>query len=72
FLDSLLVEETCLELAGEGKAYYTMLRMAKRWNDPSILADRVSAKYPEGLQEAIRTKLMDPTNWFVDFKLQEN
>ena len=31
-LDSLLVEEECLEFAGEGKAFYTMNRMARRWS----------------------------------------
>jgi starch-binding outer membrane protein, SusD/RagB family len=31
-LDSLVVEETSLELAGEGKAYYAMNRMARRWS----------------------------------------
>lgn len=36
-LDSLIVEETSLELAGEGKAYYAMNRMARRW---SANADR--------------------------------
>ena len=36
-LDSLIVEETSLELAGEGKAYFAMNRMARRW---SANADR--------------------------------
>ena len=31
-LDSLIVEEECLEFAGEGKAYFTMNRMARRWS----------------------------------------
>jgi len=31
-LDSLIVEEASLELAGEAKAYYTMNRMARRWS----------------------------------------
>lgn len=31
-LDSLVVEETCLEFAGEGKAYFAMNRMARRWS----------------------------------------
>lgn len=30
-MDSLLVEETSLELAGEGAAYYAMKRMARKW-----------------------------------------
>jgi hypothetical protein len=31
-LDSLIVEETSLEFAGEGKAYYAMNRMSRRWS----------------------------------------
>jgi hypothetical protein len=31
-LDSLIVEETLLELAGEGKGMYAMNRMARRWS----------------------------------------
>jgi starch-binding outer membrane protein, SusD/RagB family len=31
-LDSLIVEETSLEFAGEGKAYYAMNRIARRWS----------------------------------------
>ncbi|MFA9392147.1 MAG: hypothetical protein ACERKD_20215 [Prolixibacteraceae bacterium] len=70
-LDLLLIDETCLESAGEARALYTMMRIAKRWNDPSILANRVSAKYPDALKESIKAKLMDPTNWFIKYSLQE-
>jgi hypothetical protein len=31
-LDSIIVEETALELAGEGKAHYAMNRMVRRWS----------------------------------------
>ena len=31
-LDSLIIEEDCLEFAGEGKALYAMNRMARRWS----------------------------------------
>jgi hypothetical protein len=41
-LDSLVVEETSLEFAGEGKAYYAMNRMARRW---SADADRSWASH---------------------------
>lgn len=68
-LDSLLIEETCLESAGEARSYFAMIRMAKRWNDPSMLADRVSAKYPAGKRESIRNLLMQPENWFIDYDL---
>lgn len=34
-LDSLIVEENCLEFAGEGKALYAMNRMARKWSSIS-------------------------------------
>ncbi|AWW33338.1 RagB/SusD family protein [Echinicola strongylocentroti] len=70
-LDSLLLEETCMESAGEARSYFAMIRMAKRWNDPSMLADRVSAKYPAGKRESIKNLLMQPENWFIDYDLNQ-
>ncbi len=68
-IDELIVEETCMESAGEARSYFAMIRIARRWNDPTILADRVSAKYDEGMQQAIHDQLMNPENWFVDYPL---
>lgn len=67
-LDRLIVEETLLESAGEAKAYAAMIRIAKRWNDNSILADVVSKKYGSREQE-IRNRLMIPENWFITYPL---
>lgn len=68
-LDSLILEETCLESNGEARSYYAMIRMAKRWNDPSIVADRVSAKYSEGKKDEVYQRLMEPENWFINYPL---
>ncbi|WP_044202726.1 RagB/SusD family nutrient uptake outer membrane protein [Echinicola pacifica] len=65
-LDLLLLEETCMESAGEARSLFAMIRMAKRWADPSLVADRVSAKYPAGKSDAIRNHLMQPQHWFLD------
>ncbi len=70
YLDSLFVEETCLESAAEARSFYAMIRMAKRWNKPEIVADRVSAKYPEEYQASMRAKLMNPENWFIKRNLE--
>ena len=67
--DKLIAEETLMESAGEAKAYFALMRIAKRWNDPSILADIVSAKYPDGQKQQIRGHLMDEQNWFVKYPL---
>ncbi len=54
-LDSLIVEENCLELAGEGKALYAMNRMARRWSAnadkswASRWTDKVGSSNPENL-----------------------
>ncbi len=68
-LDRLVVEETLMESAGEAKAYFALMRIAKRWNDPSILADIVSAKYPDGQKQQVRGHLMNEQNWFVKYPL---
>lgn len=69
-LDELVAEETLMESAGEGKAYFALMRIARRWNDPSILADVVAAKYPDGQREQVRTRLMSPENWYVNYPLR--
>ncbi|WP_375722302.1 hypothetical protein [Saccharicrinis sp. FJH54] len=68
-LDSLILDETCMESNGEARSYFAMIRMAKRWNDPSILASRVSAKYPDGKKEEVYQYLMTPENWFIKYDL---
>lgn len=63
--DKLIAQETLMESAGEAKAYFALMRIAERWNDASILADIVSAKYPDGQREQVKQHLMDPENWYV-------
>jgi len=67
--DLAMLDEAMLEFAGEGKVYPMMNRMAVRYSDPSIVADRVCAKYTdEGLATAVRSKIMDGGYW-VPFNL---
>ncbi|MBN1187215.1 MAG: RagB/SusD family nutrient uptake outer membrane protein [Bacteroidales bacterium] len=66
YIEDLIMEERFKELAFEGKRWFDLVRIATRRNDPSYLADRVSAKYSDPAEaEAIRTKLMDPANWYL-------
>ena len=67
-LDELIVQETLMESAGEAKAYFAMMRIAKRWQDNTILADIVSKKYG-AREEEIRSYLMDENNWFIKYPL---
>ncbi|MDP3915965.1 MAG: RagB/SusD family nutrient uptake outer membrane protein [Bacteroidota bacterium] len=66
YLEELIMDERARELAFEGERFYDLMRVAKRRNDPSFLANKVSAKYPAGMRQAIKTRLMDPKNWHIN------
>ena len=67
--DLLLLDEAMLEFAGEGKVYPMMNRMAVRYQDPSIVADRVCQKYTNpALASTVRSRIMDGAYW-VPFDL---
>ena len=69
FNDLALLDESMLEFAGEGKVYPMMNRMAVRYNDPSIVADRVCAKYTdEVLASTVHSRIMAGGYW-VPFNL---
>lgn len=64
FNDLALLDESMLELAGEGKVYPMMNRMAVRYSDPSIVADRVCRKYTDpGLAASVRSSIMAGGYW---------
>lgn len=69
-LDSLIVEETGRELAGEGKRWFTMMRIARNTNDPKMLARMVTRKFAVAERPAYVAKLEDPANWFIDYDLE--
>jgi tetratricopeptide (TPR) repeat protein len=66
-LEEDIMEERARELAFEGERYYDLMRVAKRRNDPSFLAGKVSQKYPAGKRESIYNKLMDERNWYINY-----
>ena len=64
FNDMALLDESMLEFAGEGKVYPMMNRMAVRYNDPSIVADRVCLKYTDpDLAVSVRNCIMNGGYW---------
>lgn len=71
FNDLALLDEAMLEFAGEGKVYPMMNRMAVRYGDASIVADRVCEKYTNpALAATVRSRIMEGGNW-VPFNLYD-
>ena len=66
--DMALLDEMLLENAAEGRSYGMMLRMARRYNDYSIIADRVCPKYPASERESVRSAILSGA-YYVDWDL---
>ncbi|WP_159518445.1 hypothetical protein [Sunxiuqinia indica] len=66
--DLALLDAMLLEFPAEGRVMGMLFRMANRYNDMSIIADRVVPKYPAGMQETIREKIMNG-EFFIDWEL---
>jgi starch-binding outer membrane protein, SusD/RagB family len=72
-IENSLIQEAALELAYEGQRWPDLVRIALRRNEPAFLADKVYQKLLKANNpnaEAVRTKLMDKSNWFLPFKLK--
>ena len=68
-VEKMIVDECALELSFEGTRFYDLMRVAKRRNDPSFLANRVYARRGEDkkgeMQAEIRTNLNNENNWYL-------
>lgn len=65
-----IIDEAALELAYEGNRWEDLVRIARRRNDPSFLANKIFDKLDqEGNPEAaaVKAKLMNPNNWYLPF-----
>ncbi|MDE3236714.1 MAG: RagB/SusD family nutrient uptake outer membrane protein [Bacteroidota bacterium] len=72
-IENSILKEEGLELAYEGYRWPDLVRISLRQNDPSILANAVYAKLSKDgnpQAAAVRSKLMDPKNWYLPFKWQ--
>ena len=67
YLEGLIIDERARELAFEGERFYDLMRIAKRRNDPSYLAELVSQKFPAGKREEIYNLLLDEENWYIPY-----
>lgn len=61
--DLALADEYLLEYTGEGKSYSYLIKLAERYHDASIIADRVVPKFPVGLQPDIDAKIKAGAYW---------
>jgi hypothetical protein len=66
YLEELILDERARELAFEGERFYDLMRVAKRRNDPSFLAKKVSAKFSGSQRQAIYNKLLNEKNWYIN------
>jgi hypothetical protein len=74
-VEDLLIRESGLETAFEGYRWGDLLRIALRRQatDPNYLANKIGAKFDASNSAeaaAVRTKLADPDNWYLPFKLK--
>jgi starch-binding outer membrane protein, SusD/RagB family len=66
-VDRLILQEKALEASFEGMRWFDLVRFAKRYNDPSIIADAVAKKYPVNQQAAIKARLSNPDYWYFPY-----
>lgn len=69
-IDSLIVEETARELAGEGKRWFAMMRIARNSERPDLLAGLISAKFPNADRQRYYEMMMDSKRWFIEYDMK--
>ena len=68
-VDSLILTETALETAFEGRRFYDLIRYAKRYNDNSWVYDAVGDRDDEDDTPAsLRSKLTTESNWYLEYE----
>jgi starch-binding outer membrane protein, SusD/RagB family len=69
YIEDLIMDERAMELAFEGHRWFDLVRVANRRGNPAYLANKVAAKYDDPiLAEQVKSKLMQPSNWYLPLK----
>lgn len=71
-IENSLINEGALENAFEGTRWPDLVRIARRRNDASFLAEKIYEKLQkDGIPgaAAVKTRLMNKQNWYLPFKL---
>ena len=70
-IENMIIDESALEMAFEGRRWSDLLRIALRRNDPAFLADKVYnklIKQNNPSASSVRAKLLNKENWYLPFK----
>jgi len=67
YLEEQILDEKARELAFEGERFYDLVRVAKRRNDPSFLAETVASKFPADKRDQMYNLLLDESNWYINY-----
>ncbi len=66
YLEDKIMDERLLELSFEGKRWFDLMRVARRRNDPSYLANQVASKYTDpAVADRVGQELSLEDNWYL-------
>jgi len=69
YVENLICDEDALETAFEGNRFFDLLRMAKRRNDASWMADKIAKRKGTNQYDATLFDLVKkPENWYLPLK----
>ena len=69
YVDELIIDELALESTLEGNRFGDLIRFAKRYGEPDILAKRVASRGgKDNINNELYNKLLEEANWYLPMK----